>query len=80
MAATPSRGNDCRLESSNALIVDVPGKKKRRMLCIVVSCLPALFHRLMLLDYQIGLDLASGTGSQNVGDMHRQASLASHAT
>jgi hypothetical protein len=37
-----------------------PGTKKRRMLCIVVSRLPALFHRLMLLDYQIGLDFASG--------------------
>lgn len=39
------------------------GTKKRRMLCIVVSRLSALFERLMLLDYQIGLDLASGMGS-----------------
>ena len=36
------------------------GTKKRRMLCIVASCLPALFQQLMLLDYQIGLDFASG--------------------
>ena len=40
-----------------------PGTKKRRMLCIVVSRLPAVSQRLMLLDYQIGLDFASGTGS-----------------
>jgi hypothetical protein len=45
-------------------MVDVPGTKKRRMPCIVVSRLPALFQRLMLLDYQIGLDFASGMGSQ----------------
>jgi hypothetical protein len=37
--------------------------KKRRMLCIVVSRLPAVFQRLMLLEYQIGLDFASGTRS-----------------
>jgi hypothetical protein len=36
-----------------------PGTKKRRVLCIVVSRLPAVFQRLMLLDYQIGLDFAS---------------------
>ena len=41
--------------------------KKRRMLCIVVSCLPAVSERLMLLDYQIGLDFASGVGSWNIG-------------
>jgi len=35
-----------------------PGTKKRRMLCIVVSRLSAMFHRMMLLDYQIGLDFA----------------------
>jgi hypothetical protein len=40
-----------------------PGTKKRRMLCIVVSRLPAVFQRLMLLDYQIELDFASGVGS-----------------
>jgi len=40
-----------------------PGTKKRRMLCIVVSRLPAVSQRLMLLDYQIGHDFASGTGS-----------------
>ena len=48
MAATPSRGIDCRLESSNVFIVDGPGTKKRRMQCIVVSRLPALFERLMI--------------------------------
>jgi len=46
-----------------ARLVIHPGTKKRRMLCIVVSRLPALFQRLMLLDYQIGLNFASGTGS-----------------
>jgi hypothetical protein len=40
-----------------------PGTKKRRMLCIVVSRLPTVFQRLMLLDYQIELDFASGMGS-----------------
>jgi hypothetical protein len=35
------------------------------MLCIVVSRLSALFERLMLLDYQIGLDFASGVESQS---------------
>jgi hypothetical protein len=40
-----------------------PSTKKRRMLCIVVSGLPAVSQRLMLLDYQIGLDFASGMGS-----------------
>ncbi len=44
-------------------------QKKRRMLCIVVSCLPAVFQRLMLLDYQIGLNFASGVESWNVGSM-----------
>jgi len=38
-------------------------QKKRRMLCIVVSRLPTVFQRLMLLEYQIGLDFASGVGS-----------------
>ncbi len=41
-----------------------PGTKKRRMLCIVVSRFTAVFQRLMLLDYQIGLDFACGTGSR----------------
>jgi hypothetical protein len=63
MAATPTGGIDCRFESSNALIVENPGTKKRRMLCIVVSRLPALFQLLMLLHYQIGLNFASGVGS-----------------
>ena len=46
-----------------------PGTKKRRMLHIVVSRLPALFERLMLLDYQIGLNFASGVESWNVGEL-----------
>jgi hypothetical protein len=37
-------------------------QKKRRMLCIVVSKLSAVFQRLMLLDYQIELNFASGVG------------------
>jgi hypothetical protein len=40
-----------------------PGTKKRRMLCIVVSRLSAVYQRLMLLDYQIGLDFAFGVNS-----------------
>ena len=40
-----------------------PGTKKRRMLSIVVSRLQVVFQRLILLDYQIGLDFASGTRS-----------------
>ena len=52
------------MASSNALIVDHLGTKKRRMLCIVVSRLSALSVRLMLLDYQIRLDFASGTRSR----------------
>ena len=43
-----------------------PGTKKRRMRCIVVSRLPAVFQRLMLLEYQIGLDFASGVYSCNI--------------
>ena len=43
-------------------ILKCPGTKKRRMLCIVVPRLPAVFYRLMLLDYQIGLNFASGVG------------------
>ena len=39
-----------------------PGTKKRRMLCIVVLRLSALFARLMFLDHQIGLNFASGVG------------------
>ena len=37
-----------------------PSTKKRRMLGIVVSRFSAVFQRLMLLEYQIGLDFASG--------------------
>jgi hypothetical protein len=33
------------------------------MRCIVVSRLSVVFQRLMLLDYQIELDFASGVGS-----------------
>ena len=40
----------------------IKAQKKRRMLCIVVSRLSAVFQRLMLLDYQIGLDFAFGVG------------------
>jgi hypothetical protein len=54
-----------------------PGTKKRRMLCTVVSGLSAVFQRLMLLDYQIGLDFASGTGS---GFDHRTTIRAHHPT
>ena len=49
------------------LSLTIQAQKKRRMLCIVVSRLPALFERLMLLDYQIGLNFASGVGSWNIG-------------
>ena len=54
----------------------IQAQKKRRMLCIVVSRLPALFERLMLLDYQIGLDLASGVEQQNIGEMNIQSAVA----
>ena len=57
-------------------MVDVPGTKKRRMQCIVVSRLPALFERLMLLDYQIGLNLASGVEQQNIGETDIQSATA----
>jgi hypothetical protein len=40
-----------------------PGTKKRRMLCIVVSRLSAVFQRLVFLDYQIGVNFASGVNS-----------------
>jgi hypothetical protein len=43
-----------------------PGTKKRRIPCIVVSRLPAVFQRVMLLDYQIELDFASGMYSCNI--------------
>jgi hypothetical protein len=36
------------------------GTKKRRIVLIVVSWNQSVFQRLMLLDYQIRLDLASG--------------------
>ena len=53
-----------------------PGTKKRRMLHIVVSRLPALFERLMLLDYQIGLNFASGVESWNVGELDIESAIA----
>jgi hypothetical protein len=40
------------------------------MQCVVVSRLPTVFPLLMLLDYQIGLDFASGAGSVNVDKMN----------
>ena len=46
------------------------------MLCIVVSRLPALFERLMLLDYQIGLNFASGVESWNVGELDIESAIA----
>ena len=52
-----------------------PGTKKRRMLCIVVSRLSAHFQRLMLLDYQIRLNFASGVGSGNVGGIIKESTL-----
>ena len=51
-------------------------QKKRRMLCIVVSCLPAVSERLMLLDYQIGLNFASGVESWNVGETDIESTTA----
>jgi hypothetical protein len=50
-----------------------PGTKKRRMLCIVVLRLSAVFQRLMLLDYQIGLDFALEAGLEC---LHRMTILA----
>ena len=44
-----------------------PGTKKRRIALIVVSCNQSVFQRLILLDYQIGLDLASGVVLVDVG-------------
>ena len=48
------------------------------MLCIVVSRLPAVFQRLMLLDYQIRLNFASGVELQNVGQMKSETALGLH--
>ena len=45
-----------------------PGTKKRRIVLIVVSRNQSVFQRLMLLDYQIGLDLASGVVLMDVGE------------
>ena len=45
-----------------------PGTKKRRIVLIVVSWNQSLFQRLMLLDYQIMLDLASGVVLMDVDE------------
>ena len=45
-----------------------PGTKKRRIVLIVVSWNQSVFQRLMLLDYQIRLDLARGVVLVNVCD------------
>jgi hypothetical protein len=46
------------------------------MRCIVVSRFSALFQRLLLLDYQIGLKFASGVGFWNVGEMDIESAIA----
>ena len=50
----------------SALILTFGTKKKRRIVLIVVSWNQSVFQRLMLLDYQIELDLASGMVLVNV--------------
>ena len=45
------------------------GTKKRRIVSIVVLRYQSVFQRLMLLDYQIRLDLASGTMLVNLGGL-----------
>ena len=60
------------------VIDSTQGTKKRRMLCIVVSRLPALFQRLMLLDYQIELNFASGVESWNVANKEIVSAIARH--
>ena len=52
------------------------GTKKRRMLCIVVSCLPAVSERLMLLEYQNELNFAPGVEPLNVGGMQQKSAFA----
>jgi hypothetical protein len=56
-AAVRPYGKDLLSKPSFEIQTDT---KKRRMLCIVVSRLPVLFQQLIPLDYQIGLDFASG--------------------
>jgi hypothetical protein len=46
------------------------------MQCIVVSRLPTVFPLLMLLDYQIGLDFASGVESWNIVKMVSESGFA----
>ena len=70
----PRAAITCNIDINTANIH--PGTKKRRMLCIVVSRLPAVFQRLMLLDYQIGLNFASGVESWNVGKMNIESAIA----
>jgi len=53
----------CAANTSAGIHNIIQAKKKRRMLCIVVSRFSAVFQRLMLLDYQIGLNFASGVES-----------------
>ena len=45
-----------------------PGTKKRSIFLIVVSRNQSVFQRLMLLDYQIRLDLASGVVLDDVDE------------
>ena len=45
-----------------------PGTKKRRIALIVVWWNQSVLQRLMLLDYQIRLDLASGMVLMDVGE------------
>ncbi len=58
------------------VIDSTQGTKKRRMLCIVVLRSPALFERLMLVDYQIGLDFACGVEQQNIGETDIESATA----
>ncbi len=56
----------------------IQAQKKRRMQCIVVPRLPALFEQLVISDYQIGLDFASGVGSWNIGKMVSESEIGTH--
>ena len=47
-------------EASDHCVHLPPDTKKRRIVLIVVSWNQSVFQRLILLEYQIGLDLASG--------------------
>jgi hypothetical protein len=52
-----------RAAITSAGIDNIINAKKRRILCIVVSRLSAVFQRLMLLEYQIRLNFAFGVNS-----------------